>query len=100
MLGELHLAHADDLLEIVEHDRPARGRALVDGKNVAAHFSPPDLRVRKYSSSRALSPPRILRPSLVRRQRMSSAVRAHSRSIRYSTSRWVRSAPNVSPRSL
>ena len=37
MLGKLHLAQADDLLQIVEDDGAARGRALVDGEDIAAH---------------------------------------------------------------
>ena len=41
VLGELLLSHAHDLARLVEQDRPARGRALIDRQNELGHENLP-----------------------------------------------------------
>ena len=80
-LRELPLRARDAFAVVIEQDGARAGRALIEREDVAAH------RRASHASSRRALAGGVCRPSFVRRQRMSSALCAHSSRHRYSISR-------------
>ena len=81
VLGDGALSARDCSAVMIKENGARTCRALVERKNEVAH------RRAIHSSSRCALPGGVCKPSLVRRQRMSSALRAHSVAHRYSASR-------------